>query len=118
MQSIILITDNNKILEKIEIQCRELNINSTVNSNKLNIEMKEGRLYISLSEEIVEDYDDAELEYIKKIFSKNRYFYLICYSSEKILKEILHILTFQDDIYIDDDQGYIVSLAIYKEFLI
>lgn len=118
MESIILITNNNKMLDKIETRCKAFNINSIFVNNKLIIEMMDGRIYISLSKELEEDFDYAELEILKKIFFGEIFYYLICYSNKKVLKEIMHIFTFQEMLYIDDDEGHIIPLSIYKEYLI
>ena len=64
MQSIVLITNCNQILSLINSQCKGDDISSYKKGNQLNIEMENGRVYITLSNEIVEDFEYGEMQCI------------------------------------------------------
>lgn len=118
MQSIIVITNSSKMLENIQNQCNRNNISNFINEHQLNIELESGRLYISLDNGIVDDYEEDELKIINHIFSNSRYFYLLCFSSKIALKNLMSKISFEEKVYVDDDMGNIFPLAEFKKSLI
>lgn len=116
MQSIILITNCSQILSSIISQCKGDDINSYNKENQLNIELENGRVYITLSNDIGEDFEYDEIQYIHNIFPDAIFFYLMCYTNNGVLKKLMQRLTFQEKIYIDDDKGNIFTFTEFKEY--
>lgn len=116
MQSIVLITNCSQILNLINSQCKGDDIISYTKENQLNIEMENGRVYITLSNEIVEDFEYDEMQNIHNIFPDAIFFYLMCYTSNAVLKKIIQRLTFQEKVYVDDDRGNIFTFTEFKEY--
>lgn len=116
MQSIVLITNCSQILSLINNQCKGDGINSYKEENQLSIEMENGRVYITLSNEIVEDFEYDEIQSIHHIFPDTIFFYLLCYTDIAVLKKLLQRLTLQEKIYVDDDKGNILTFTEFKKY--
>lgn len=116
MQSIVLITNCSQILDLINSQCKGDDIISYTKENQLNIDMVNGRVYITLSNEIVKDFEYDEMQNIHKIFPDAIFFYLMCYTNNVVLKKIIQRLTFQEKVYVDDDRGNIFTFTEFKEY--
>ena len=106
MQSIVLITNCNQILSLINSQCKGDDISS----------YKKGRVYITLSNEIVEDFEYGEMQCIHKLFPDNIFFYLICYTNNAVLNKLMKQLIFKEKVYVDDDKGNIFTFNEFKEY--
>ncbi len=117
MQSIILIADNDSLLERIEALCKKDGLISFMSEKQLNIDLEIGRIYISLDSGIIADYDADELKDILHIFSNGIYFYLVCFSDRLVLENLMIKFLVQENLYIDDDMGNIISIADFKENL-
>lgn len=115
MQSIVLITNCSQILSLINNQCKGDEISSYKEENQLSIEMENGRVYITLSNEIVEDFEHDEIQSIRNIFPDVIFFYLLCYTDIAVLKKLLQRLTLQEKIYVDDDKGNIFTFTEFKK---
>ena len=116
MQSIVLITNCNQILSLINSQCKGDDISSYKKGNQLNIEMENGRVYITLSNEIVEDFEYGEMQCIHKLFPDNIFFYLICYTNNAVLNKLMKQLIFKEKVYVDDDKGNIFTFNEFKQY--
>lgn len=114
MQSVIMISDIENLLEKIELLFKTT-LSKYQENNVLNLELNNGRLYITASNNISDDFSKEEIKFLSEKCSQELYFYLVCYSDEQVLKQLLSELCFLKKIYIDDDIGHIVSI---NEFMI
>lgn len=114
MQSIVLISSDSYLLVKLRIQWENKAISILENKEQLNIETKEGRIYLNLSNDIIADYDDKELNFLKKHLPDEKHFFSLCYSNKIILNKFLNSSAFDDIVYIDDDNGNILTL---EEFI-
>ncbi len=116
MQSILLISDSDKLIELINIQCKYF-ITNKKNEKKLNLEKGDERFYITLMNNGIDEYEEDEVAFIKKIFPNKIFFYLLCYTSESGIKDLVNQLSFKEKIYIDDDQGNIMPFSEFKKII-
>jgi|AKZA01.1.fsa_nt_gi hypothetical protein len=115
MQSVILISNNNGCLNTIEKQYNDNEIHKPDDENKLSIESKEGRLYITLENSIISDYEDKELDLIRSKLKEPLYFYLVNYSDKSALTRIIKDIKYKESVYIDDDNGSILPCADFQK---
>jgi hypothetical protein len=115
MESVILISNNNGCLKAIGKQYNNNEIHKPDDENKLNIETKEGRLYITLENSIISDYEDEELDLIRSKLKEPLYFYLVNYSDKSALKRFIKDIIYKESIYIDDDNGSILPCSEFQK---
>lgn len=110
MKSVILIGDKKFSIEKIQ----EIKLDKFISCHKtdtsLAIELENGRLYLDYSEDIIQDYEENELENIP---IKNPRFIAIQFSSVEALKVLLSELRNFDKLLVDDDKGNIIGINRY-----
>ncbi len=114
MQSLILISDSDKIIGSIKTQCKGLIIHE-INEKNLNLEGRDERFYITFMDDGIEEYETDEITFIKTIFAdKEVFFYLLCYTSETGIKEFVSNVSFKEVVLVDDDQGHILPFSEFK----
>lgn len=116
MQSILLISDNDKLIDEMNIQYDS--VANREDKDKLNLEIGEDRLYITQMNDAFDEYEEDEEIFVKKIFPNKVFFYLVCYTSENGIKDFISQLLFKGKIYVDDDQGHIIPFSEFKKKLI
>ena len=112
MQWIILIGDetlNLNIIKKIEHY--ESISSNEVNERRYCINYGKDHIFYDDPGNIIEDYEEEDR---LKIPFKNPHFIMMVYTSKSLMKKILQQNNYLDDIYIDNDQGYILPI---KEFI-
>lgn len=79
-------------------------------SNRIVVNFGEDHVFYDHAVDLIGEYEQEELE---KIPFRNPEFTLMTYPSEKRMKEILKQDNFPKDLYIDDDNGRIVTVLEY-----
>ena len=114
MQSVVLISAKNDFLYEISKEYNNEDILYLCEENRLNIETGKGRIYITSDNNIADDYDSYELDLLNGIFTDKVYFYLVNYSHNEALDNVIMKIHSSNSIYIDDDKGSIISIDEYK----
>ncbi|WP_434777187.1 hypothetical protein [Neisseria sp. Ec49-e6-T10] len=110
METVIIISEDNDLLKKINQDWEKSNFNIFFEKDKLNIEFEKDRIYLDKNNEIEGDFEENELKYLKNIFSHSLSFYLISYSDKTILKYFLTESHSLQNTYIDDDHDKLTDI--------
>jgi len=82
-----------------------------LSSNRFVIDYGDEHVFYEYAEDLINDYEKEEL---KAIPFDNPHFIIMTYTSEDLMKKILHQSNFLKGIYVDNDYGLIVPI---EEFI-
>ena len=100
MQSLILISDSDRLTESIKRQGQYFIIHE-IDKVNLNLEKGDERFYITRMDNGIEEYETNEITFIRTIFQEKKvFFYLLCYTSETGMREFVNCLSFGETVLI------------------
>ena len=121
MQWIILVGDDNLNLERFEkIKYSESKYirKADETENRLVIDYEDGYVFFDYVPEIINDYEEEDLEQLIKIVPfKAPHFIMLTYSSKEILERVLKEENFPKNLYVDDDYGAIMQIDKFVDML-
>lgn len=113
MRSVIIISPNEKEIDKLYQQWKEIGNNIYFDSKTFNMKIEGERIYISCFENGKNYYEDNELSEVKIDIP---YFYVVDYSDRRVMNRFLLDSIFSKGSFLDNDLGRIVPLdSLQKE---
>jgi hypothetical protein len=108
MQSVVLITDSDFNFAEIIKHWNNLSLSLSTLQNRIVIEFDEGRIYIDLIEEGLNEYEPYELE---NIDIEHPRFYSVSFSDQLAIRRFIkESLLIYSSFFIDDDKGNITKI--------